>query len=297
MDFRKLSAFCKVYEHRSFSRAGEALYLSQPTISAHVHSLEEELGVSLFDRLGRTVLPTGPAEVLYRAASEVFRRLEVARGEIDLIQEKVSGTVAIGASTIPAHWLLPDLLAGFSQTHPEVRFSLSVSGSGRILRELESGTLEIGMVGAAPRDEGLTAVPLVRDEIVAVVRRDARDRLVGQEPMERWPWIMREPGCGTRQALELGFSEAGRSLASLGGRVLVESTHAVIASVRAGLGVGAVSRLAVERELAEGDFVAVDLGLAPIRRSIHLVHKTGRTLLPATVALAAYVERELAGRG
>ena len=94
MDIRKIEAFSKVYEHSSFSKAGKALYLSQPTISAHVASLEQELEVQLFDRIGRSVVPTKAGEVLYRHAQKIFEASELAISELRKLQDRITGTWA-----------------------------------------------------------------------------------------------------------------------------------------------------------------------------------------------------------
>ncbi|MBU1612213.1 MAG: LysR family transcriptional regulator [Proteobacteria bacterium] len=298
MDFRKLQAFCKVYELRSFSKAGQALFLSQPTISAHIQGLEQDLGAQLFDRLGRSVMPTGPAHVLYPAAIDVFRRLDLATGEIDLIQKRVSGDIAIGGSTIPAHWILPGLLADFCVLYPEVTYSMSVGGTSEIIDRVASGELEVGMVGADPKRDGMEAVPVMDDEIIAVARPSALQRIgIGSEPLEQWAWILRESNCGTRLALEQALGQAGTRVTNLRVALRVESTHAVLACAKAGLGVGVTSRLAAEPEIETGELVRVDLGLPPIKRFIYLIHLQGRSLFPAARAFIEVVSEQLNFRG
>ncbi len=294
MDFRKLQAFCKVYENRSFSRAGQELYLSQPTISAHVMGLESDLGVNLFDRLGRTIMPTGAAEVLYKAASDVFRRLDLARSEIELIQNRVSGEIIIGGSTIPAHWILPEIFSSFSQRYPEVTFALSVEGTSRIIDKVISGELEIGMVGAHPEHVGMVVTPVLEDEIVAVAHPDMMSRFqVHSNPIQEWPWVMRERNCGTRLAFEKALSQAGKNINSLCLAVRVQSTQAVLAYAKAGLGVGAISLLAAKAEIESGELLAIDLGLPPIKRFIYLIHLQERTLFPATRTFLHYAQQAM----
>ncbi len=298
MDFRKLQAFCKVYENRSFSRAGQELYLSQPTISAHVMGLEDDLGVTLFDRLGRTIMPTGPAEVLYRAAMDVFDRLELVRSEIEFIQDRVAGEIIIGGSTIPAHWILPRILSGFSKRYPDVTFALSVDGTSRIIDKVISGELIMGMVGAHPDHAGMVVIPVLEDEIVAVAHPDALSRFqVHSEPLEKWPWVMRERNCGTRLAFEKALSQAGKNINSLSLAVRVQSTQAVLACAKAGLGVGITSLLAAKTEIQAGELQAIDLGLPPIKRFIYLIHLKERTLFPATRTFLLYAQQQLREKG
>ena len=168
MDIRRLEAFSKVYELSSFSKAGEELFLSQPTISAHVSSLEEELGVRLFDRLGRTIVATKAGDILYRHACEAFRSLENAQAEIDLLQNSVGGELVVGASTIPGHYFLPQAISGFLNLHPAVKAVLCIEDSAEIVRKVGSGEVGVGVVGAKYESSALTFEELFTDELVVI---------------------------------------------------------------------------------------------------------------------------------
>ena len=159
MDIRRLQAFSKVYELRSFSRAGEELMLSQPTISAHVLALEEELGAQLFDRLGRSVLPTQAGEVLFRYAQSVFTELEHARSDILALSRRVAGELVIGGSTIPAHYILPRLLARYLATYPEVHLELQSGDTQEVTAMVLEGLIHIGVVGRGHEPSGSDLSP------------------------------------------------------------------------------------------------------------------------------------------
>lgn len=290
MDFRKLQAFAKVYEMRSFSRAGEDLFLSQPTVSAHVASLEEELGVRLFDRLGRSVLPTQAAEVLYAAAHDVFTRLDGAVAEVRLLQDRVVGDLTVGGSTIPTHYILPELLAGFVRRHPDVRVHLVAGDSGGIVSQVASGRLAMGLVGADPEMPELEAVPVRDDELLVIGPAE----LIGQggDPLRvlrAKPWVMREPGSGTRKAFEAVLPALGLNLRELRVVAWVESTEAVLRCARAGLGLGVVSRLAAAEGLERREFAALEGLPVHLDRRFYLVTRKGRTLSPAARAFAGFV--------
>lgn len=289
MDFRKLQAFCKVYEHLSFSKAGKELFLSQPTISAHVQGLEDELGVQLFDRLGRSVLPTGPAGVLYQAGVDVFRRLDLAKSEIDQIQNRIAGDINIGASTIPAHWVLPHLFVEFSNLYPAVSFGLRVKGTEAIIDKIASGQLDIGMVGAPTDRPGIVSIPVLEDEIVAVAQPGMAQRLIQTDlALEHWPWILRERNSGTRRVFEEALEKGGKRIGRSHPVVRLESTQGVLAFAVAGLGVGVLSRLAAGPDIKNGKLTVLDLGIPPITRHLYLMHLEGRSLLPAVQTFIKY---------
>ena len=195
MDIRRLEAFKKVYELRSFSRAAQELFLSQPTISAHVSSLEEELGTRLFDRIGKTILPTKTGELLHGYAEQVFALLRQARAEVDLLQHKVSGRLRIGGSTIPADHILPGLLADFTARHPEVTIDLKVGDSALILESLMSGALDFGVVGARDKRPELHFMPILQDELILIAPASFKpSKLEGLTPsqLRDMPWVFRE---------------------------------------------------------------------------------------------------------
>lgn len=284
MDLRRLEAFSKVFELRSFSKAGEALFLSQPTISAHVASLESDLGVKLFDRLGRSILPTAAGDILYRHAQKVFSSLETAKAEIQLLQDEVSGALAIGASTIPAHYLLPPMLASFVKRYPAVTMHLRVGDSESIVQQVQNGTLVTGVVGAQYEDyNDLEFIPILEDDLVIVA---APDTLPGKSALElsdleALSWVMREKGSGTRLAIEKGLLKSGVDPRSLNTALIVESTQAVLRCVKAGLGVSITSRLAAYDEINRGELIVLPCSELQLGRHFYCVFQKQRFMFPA----------------
>ncbi|BBD07144.1 selenium metabolism-associated LysR family transcriptional regulator [Desulfovibrio ferrophilus] len=293
MDIRRLEAFSKVYELRSFSKAGEELYLSQPTISAHVSALETELDVRLFDRLGRTILPTQAAEVLYRYALDVFNSLAAAEAEIQLLQERVAGDLIIGGSTIPAHYVLPSLLARFSSRYPEVRMDLKVADSTKIIQRLIGGEGMVGMVGAREDHPDLTFEKVLMDELVIVgsppLASRTKQPLIPAE-LASLPWIMREEGSGTRRAFETALDAQGAPRPQ---PVLkVESTLAALQSVLAGIGVTVTSRLAARPLLKTGEIVEIQVNGLDMQRDFYLAYHSRRHLFPAARYFIEFIRQE-----
>jgi DNA-binding transcriptional LysR family regulator len=292
MDFRKLEAFCKVYELKSFSKAGLELQLSQPTISAHVANLEEELGVPLFDRLGRTVLPTQAGEVLYRGAKQVFQQVGRINSEIGLLRDMVVGDMLIGGSTIPANYILPRLLASFLSLYPSLRVHMTIGDTDAIVRQVGQGRLELGIVGSQPEQQGIAAYPILRDELVMVAATslcEGKPAPKSLRDLRAWPWILRERGSGTRRSLETLLKAAGIPIADLKVSLWVESTEAALQCVRAGLGVSVVSHLAAQPHLERGELVCLDVLPQALERSFYLIQRQGRDLLPAASLFIEHV--------
>ncbi|UJX41405.1 LysR family transcriptional regulator [Desulfovibrio sp. JY] len=285
MDVRRLQAFAKVYDLRSFSKAGEELMLSQPTISAHIMALEEELGAQLFDRLGRTVLPTQAGDVLHRYCTTIFSQLDLAKADILALSQRVSGDLVIGGSTIPAQYIIPGLVARFLKQYPEVRVDLRGGDTSEITTMVAAGEAHVGIIGAPARQAELACRSILEDSLVLVgSRAQAHVRLGGDDWRQRLtelPWVMREPGSGTRQAMEEGLVAAGVDPRHLRTVLQVHSSLAVLECVAAGLGVSVVSRMAARGYLESGAVTLLETPQLVMRRSFYIVYHGRRYMFPA----------------
>lgn len=297
MDIRRLEAFCKVFELSSFSKAGQELLLSQPTISAHVLSLEQELGTQLFDRLGRTILPTQAGSVLYRHAQQAFASLESARAEIDLLQKQVSGQLSIGGSTIPATYLLPNRIAGFIRRFPGVRVNLSVGDSQEIIAAVQAGKLACGVVGAFAEEPELAFTPLLEDHLMVAASPQMALPLspsgypfLSLQELVQFPWVLREQGSGTRKAFETALHALGLNIRSLPVAVEARSHETVVQCARMGLGLCVTSWLAADPCLSQGDLVPVEVEGLRMQRSFLVVRHTKRHVFPVLRFFLEYLE-------
>ena len=144
MDIHRLEVFCKVLELQSFTRAADAVCLTQPTVSEHIRALEETVGEKLVDRLGREVLPTPAGKILYRYARDMILLRDEAIQALEKFKGKLSGHLLIGASTIPGTYILPQLIGSFKASHPTIQITLKIGSSGEIVQGLLDGKLELG---------------------------------------------------------------------------------------------------------------------------------------------------------
>lgn len=293
MDVRKLEAFCKVYELENFSKAGEVMFLSQPTISSHVANLEDELGVRLFDRMGRKVMPTEAGHVLYRSAVLVFRNLSEAKASIEMLRDNVVGDLQIGASTIPAHHIVPGLLADFSRSYPDVSFTVKTSDSADVIKRVVDGDLPMGIVGYEPSEEGLHADLLMEDETAVIVGTTASflnqaENLVGIETLVDYPWVMREKGSATREVLEQALRGVGKSMHDLNIRSRVEGTCEALAHTIAGVGVSMTSLVASSDLIKAGVVRRLDVPELRGRRRFYIIYHSERHMFPALRTFVDY---------
>lgn len=301
-DFRKIEAFCKVCEQRSFSKAGEALFLSQPTVSAHIQALERDFEMRLLDRMGRTVVPTPAGAVLYRHAKQAFARLEAAKAEMRALAHEITGDLVIGSSSMPAHHVLPDVLAAFAEAHPKVRPSLMVSSSGSLLAQVREGSLMAAIIGASPpvSDPDIIAAPLLESAIIIIAppgMKGLRECApAGKTPealpeidfplAASLPWIMREESSVTRKIFEQALLGGGYNFRQLQAKLTVDSNDAAVRYVRAGLGIGIATYIAARESLQRGDVFGFHLsGVRAVRRFSQIINARRLPFPAATVFL------------
>lgn len=298
MDLRRLEVFAKVAELGSFSRAAEALYLTQPTVSEHVRALEDELGVQLLDRLGRGATPTRAGQLLLGYARRMLGLAREAQQALDQFQGRMSGELVIGGSTIPGEYVLPALLGAFKAKYPEISVSLLIGDSRQVGEWVEQGRVEVAVIGAPPTSRALAARVLMPDELVIVVPAGhawATRKTVSLDELRREPMVVRERGSGSRQAVEHVLSEANLSLAAF--RIVGEmgSTQAIKQAVRAGVGIALISRRAVEDECRAGLVACVKVKDLKVARNFHLVTHKDRTRSPLAQAFVDFLESQPIG--
>jgi DNA-binding transcriptional LysR family regulator len=295
MDTRQLAAFVAVVERRSFSRAAEHLGLSQPAVSLQIAALEKRLGRKLLDRSGRRVEPTEAGAVVYRRAQRLLQLEEQLLDDIGGDEGTLAGTIAIGSSTGPGENVVPLLLCDFHQEHPSVRVSLSISDTQTIVDRVAERELELGVVGAARRHRSVTFEPFFRDEVVLAcpAGHPFANRVVAVEELRGEPLIVMQEGAGVRQVIEDELRRAGTRLRDLDVQLELGLQESVKSAVIAGHGVGFISRLSIEPELAAGTVTAARVeGLDPARE-ISLVRASGRALTRAAEAFVAFARERL----
>jgi DNA-binding transcriptional LysR family regulator len=288
MNTELLRTFVAVASEGGFSRAGRALGIGQSTVSLHVKLLEEQAGARLLDRAGRAggrVRPTPTGSVLLSHA----RRLLAAEAELfaAVRAEEAGGRgrVVIAASTVPADYLLPPLLAGFLSAHPEVRVVVEVSDSRGAETALLAEACDLAVVGAPIGDKRVRSTRLASDEVVLAGPTrgpHAGVTATSRRGLARLPLILREAGSGTQQAIAR-LLPAGSDGAVLG-RLQLGSTEAVRRSVRAGLGFAFLSRTAIAADLEAGELQVVKLPGTPVRRAFWVARL--RTVTPSAAARA-----------
>ncbi|MEQ8834221.1 MAG: selenium metabolism-associated LysR family transcriptional regulator [Miltoncostaeaceae bacterium] len=297
MDLRHLQTLRMVVEKGSFSQAAEELEISQPAVSFQIRALEQKLGHRLLDRSGRRVSLTEAGEVVYDYARRMIgleAEMERAVGEVGT---RVAGRLVIGSTVGPAELLLPRLLGAFHRTYPDVRVSLVVTDTQTVCDRVLDDELEIGVVGAGRSQRGLEFEAFLRDELVLIVppgHHLAGTPSVTLEQLADEPMLMQQEGSGVRNALEAALREAGLRDRDLRIEMELGLHPSVKAGVLDGVGITVISRLAVEREVAEGSLVAVEISDPPLYRDFSIVRHAGRTPRRVVEAFLEFARRSAA---
>lgn len=273
INLKQLEAFVTTAEYSSFTRAAEALYLTQSTVSAHINSLEQILGVRLIQRGSRRrVQLTAEGKQAYDMAKEILNHCQALQNLGSTIEQC---QLAVGASSVPSQYLVPELMSGFLAENPDSRYVLQRGDSDKIHRLLKQGDVRIGFVGAALDRVNHHYHVVTGDRLVLITantevyRKLKRSGATGRQLLGQ-PMILREESSGTRKAMEAYLNRCGIPARSLDLVAQIDNTEAIKSSVSRGIGVSVVSELTVREDVEAGKLLSFDLDSGGVFRNIYL---------------------------
>lgn len=296
MDLWQLHIFCKVVELKSFSKAGEAIHLSQPTVSSHIKDLETHFCTRLVDRLTRQAVPTKAGELLYDYAKRLLALRDKAEAAMSEAVGKIRGHLTIGGSTIPAGYLLPRLVGLFSHSYPEVRISLIVGDSSDIMNKTVDGSIEVGVVGARSKEKHLQQIQLANDELRLVVpsgHKWARRKKVAVRALFEEPFIIREQGSGTLSSFQQQLQKKGFTIADFNVMAEMGSTEAVRQGIKNNVGISILSAIAVVDDVKAGLLKTLSVEGLNLKRSFYLTTHKQRTPSPLCRTFIQFLKQQL----
>ena len=292
MEIRKLEAFCKVVELKSFTLAAEKILLSQPTVSEHIRNLEDELGQKLINRLGREIETTPVGKVLYGYAIQIIRIRQEALQAVEHYSGRLAGKIMIGCGTIPGTYILPELISRFRSQHPSIKAILRITSSQIIAEKVLDGDLELGFVGARWNEKKLTWTEMFSDELTLAVHPDhflAGSKEISLKSIARTSFILREPESGTRKVFSRILEKDGLRENDLNVVAEIGSTAAVKEAVKAGIGISILSKRAIQEDVDCGRLTAISLKGHDLYRPFYLVQRKNRALSPVSAAFLIYL--------
>jgi DNA-binding transcriptional LysR family regulator len=295
MNVVQLRAFVAVVEHGSFSEAARIMGLSQPAVTMQIQGLEADLGVTLLERRYRKVELTESGRALLPYARTVLAEMEAARDEIERLSDQVGGHLRITASTTPGQYVLPRLLGAFLRQHPDASVSLRVHDTAEVVEAVESGDAHIGMTGAVVQGARVEYEPLGSDKLLLVCPPDShllKGGPISMDDVAEEPFIVREPGSGTRMIFEDTLRAGGIEPQDL--RVVLElgTSEAIVSAVEGGMGVGVVSSWMADKALKLGTIAQAPVPDFPVVRPFYCVTPRGM-LRKSADALREYLREAL----
>jgi len=274
---RQLKIFEAVTQHLSYTRAAELLFLTQPAVSMQIKQLESEVGIPLFERLGKKLFLTEAGEELLIYARNISHQLVELNDVMDEIRGSERGRLTIAVATTANYFALK-LLGEFYKRFSGTTINLDVTNRESLLKHLNENTVDMVIMGQPPESMDVEATPFLDNPLVVIAPKG--HSLSGQKSiplsvLQQETFIMREHGSGTRIAMERFFEQSGYSISSV---MEMSSNEAINQAVEAGLGLGIVSQHTLELELALGRLEILDVESFPIMRHWYLVHRHGKRL-------------------
>lgn len=286
MEFKQLEAFVAVVDYGSFSEAARRLYLTQPTISAHIRSLEDELHMKLIIRTTKKTTVTAKGYQLYDSA---VRILDIRNNLLENFTGAHKHMIDLAASTIPSSYLLPELLAAFGKAHPDVYFHSVQSDSAESISRVLDGTVDLALVGQNTRDESCVFLPFCYDELVLATPVTDRylslyshlpDEPVSFRDFAKDPIIIREKGSGTKKEMDLFLEKNGIIPGNLNVVARMNDLESIKKSIVNGLGISILSSRSVTDLQKTKQILVFPLGEPTHKRSFYIVYSKNRILKP-----------------
>ena len=289
MDFKQIEAFVNVVRYKSFSKAADATFFTQPTISTHIRNLEKELGVKLLDRKSRVVEMTPQGSKFYKYAVEMINARAQAFDALNDNSENIGGILEIQTSSIPSVTFLPDLLSGFRMSHPGIQYYVSVSDTQTVIENITERRGEIGFIGEKINTSSIecTKVAVDKSVLIAPVDYDMPSSIKLADAIQ-FPFIWRETGSATRRSFEQAALRSGFEKDEFEVAALVDDMDTMIRSVEAGLGVAIISEK-VASSLG-GRVKVADIKDFNDDRIFYMISLKSTSFSPAAEAFGEYVK-------
>lgn len=254
MNLKQLEAFVQVSESGSFSKAAKELFLTQPTISAHISSLEKELNVRLFIRNTKEVSLSDDGKDLYRYAKQITDLEKAIEERFYMDSDDGKHFITIAASTIPAQYLLPKVLMCYRERYPKEQIKIMETDSSEVVTQVVDHMVDVGFTGTVLEKKHCKYIPFYKDELAVITPDTPEYRILKEQNrddidwIKRKPLILREEGSGTRKEAEKQLKNAGISMEDLDIVASIANQETIKKSVKQGMGITVLSRLAAEDE-------------------------------------------------
>jgi len=287
MTLKQLEVFVAIAETYSFSKGAEKTCITQSTASQHIQGLEEELGIRLFDRGRGGALLTEAGKLFFGRVRKILNDCDDSRSAIRRFMGMEDVVLRVGASNIPATWLIPGVLGKFLKQCSKVRLEVTQGDSRSVINRLANEEIELGFTGGRFDDDRISFEPMGQDMIVCAVSSglgSGRKQSLSQAELCKIPLVVREDGSGTQKAVYEALAGTWISKDALNIIAVLGSTEAIRRALLNGAGYAFVSIMSVAEELANGKLMAVRIPGVNINRKFYAARRDERELSPAASA-------------
>lgn len=293
MEFKQIEAFVNVVKYQSFSKAADATFLTQPTISSHIISLEKELGLILLDRTGKAILPTEHGASFLHYALDLINTREKAIQKLQVSKDDMSGILNIKTSSIPGMYILPPLITGFHDQYEQIKYFIEQSDSKNVIDDLNAHRGELGFTGYH-KDKNLEFNKVYTDKSVLIAPDNEKYRalygktnMIGLHDLKNEPFVWREEGSATRLLFEKLYHETcGKAIHVI---ATINNAEAIINLVSEGLGISVIPQLAADAISESKRILIFDFEEDVFQREFYLVNRKNAVLSPVAEAFKRYV--------
>ena len=294
MEIRDLEIFLAVAKRLNFTRAGEDVHLSQPSVSVRIHQLEERLGVKLFEQLGKRIMLTEAGMTLEPYARRVVASIDDARHAIEEVKGLERGAIKIGASTTPGMYIVPRIIAAFKRQRTNIQLQLSIKDTRQVEEDVLSNESDFGFVGGHLTGADIKIINWRRDELLLISHPEnplARKKRLTLKDLEQEPFIFRERGSATQSILEQHLQQAKMRVETA---LELSNPEAVKQTVRNGLGIAFISKFAVQDEIKAKMLRVLKVEGLDITRELKIVYRKDKHLSRASRAFIDAAKKDAA---
>lgn len=294
MDLRQLETFIEVANSKSFSKAADKLYITQPTVTNHIQNLEKSLGTLLINRSGKNITLTDAGSLLYRYAINIVNSCEMAKFDLASFKGQIQGHIPIYSSSVPRKYILPRIINDFLKEYPEVSFTLLDKDSKNVTESILDGDTDFGIVGAKYKSPNLNYINLVEDKLLVITPNNekftkANFSDVKLEDVLNEKMILREKGSGTRDLFERKLIEKNVDLENIKVVACIEDTETIKELVSLGAGISFISEKAIDRDLELNKYKVYNVNNCNFSRKFYFVYHNKRQLSPLNETFKNFV--------
>jgi len=288
---RQLQVFERVASHLNYSRAAEELYLSQPAVSMQIKQLEGSVGLPLFEQMGKKIFLTEAGRELLHYSRNIAQQLAEIEAVFDEMKGLEKGKLTLSVVNT-ANYFTPRLLAEFCRRHPNINVTLQVANRDAVLKQLSDNSTDLAIMGQPPDGMDISAEPFMKNPLVVIAASDhplAKLKRIKLARLAQETFLSREPGSGTRNAMERVFAEH-----RIQPRISMEmeTNEAIKQAVQAGMGLGILSLHSIELELETKRLATLNVEHFPLLRHWFVAHRSNKRLSGAASAFKSFLLEE-----